>query len=100
MISQKEAQQLVLSYLAGAPQPANDSYAIVEHETIEKPWGWVFFYSSKKFLTTGDLNYASASYPPLFVSNKGGKVLVGGMDEEVHYYIRKYESTGDPSRDK
>jgi TATA-box binding protein (TBP) (component of TFIID and TFIIIB) len=51
-----EAQKLVESELARNQDPYNPTdYAVLEIETIEKEWGWVFFYQSKKYIETGEL---------------------------------------------
>ncbi|OQP66582.1 hypothetical protein A3860_13965 [Niastella vici] len=47
---------------------------ILESETVEKWYGWIFCYTSKKFIETGDMKYAVAGNCPLFISKLSGEI--------------------------
>lgn len=47
---------------------------ILESETIEKWYGWIFCYNSKKFLETGNMSYAVVGNCPLFISKLSGEI--------------------------
>ena len=52
MLSKDQALQLVSERLSKM-SPADDVFVVKEESTIEKPFGWVFFYNSKTFFETG-----------------------------------------------
>jgi len=74
-----------------------DELIIIESETIEKDWGWVFFYSSKKWIETNDFEYAVAGNAPYFVLRDNGKILETGTAYPVDHYIKRFEATGNPN---
>ena len=45
-----------------------DPFVIVDSLTLEKPYGWVFFYNSRKFVETGLLQYRLAGNGPVIVN--------------------------------
>jgi len=44
---------------------------IMLEQTITRPYGWIFFYDSKKFIETGDFSYAIAGNLPFLVDIHG-----------------------------
>jgi len=76
--------------------PPDDELIIVDEATIERPWGWVFFYTSKKWKETGDIHYAIAGNAPVIIERSTGKLIDTGTAREIDYYIENYERTGDP----
>ena len=44
---------------------------IIDEDTIEKEYGWVFFYQSKEFVETGDFSYKLAGNGPIIVEKTG-----------------------------
>ena len=97
MKSKKEAQKEIEIIISGYEQPSNDCYVIVENETIEKEWGWVFFYTSKKWLETNELIYAVAGNAPFIVERSTGKIIITGTANGITHYIERFEATGDPN---
>ncbi|MFT3680653.1 MAG: YrhB domain-containing protein [Ferruginibacter sp.] len=53
---------------------AGDSLVIVEEEIIEKEYAWIFPYTSKKLLETGDMHYAIGGNGPIFISKADGQI--------------------------
>lgn len=70
-----------------------DEYVIVENETIERPWGWVFFYNSRQYVETGDTQFALMGNAPYIVNKQSGELLATGTAEDVQAYISEYEAT-------
>ncbi len=97
MITEQEAEKLVWIHISGYELPKGDEWIIVQDETIRKDWGWVFFYTSKKWRETGDLSFAVAGNAPLLIEKNTGNVLVTGTARETEYYIKNYEATGNPN---
>jgi len=95
-MNKTEAQKEIENIIAEYEQPENDCYVLVENETIEKEWGWVFFYTSKKWLETNELRYAVAGNAPFIVERNSGKIIVTGTAYDINHYIERFEATGDP----
>ncbi len=97
MITEREAENLVWNHISDYDLPEGDEWIIVQDETIRKDWGWVFFYTSKKWRETGNLNFAIAGNAPLLIEKNTGNVLVTGTARNTEYYIKNYEVTGNPN---
>lgn len=71
---------------------AGDELMIVDDETLERDWGWVFFCVSRLWYETGEVRYATDSAPPLIVSREDGSVHRTGTAHEIDYYITRFET--------
>ncbi|CAN4277994.1 YrhB family protein [Pseudoxanthomonas sp. LjRoot125] len=96
MISYEEARSHVEEALARWPdaQETGDSLIILHERTMEKPWGWVFFYTSKQFHETGDFRFALAGNAPYIVERETGRLIETGTAVPLDEYIANYERTG------
>lgn len=90
MITIGQALQLVAERLQQMDSP-DDPSVIIETNTIEKPFGWVFFYNSKKFVETGVFRYRFAGNGPVIVNKKTGAVEFYGSNKPVEQIIEEYE---------
>lgn len=97
MINKEQALEIVKKIISDFDLPEDDEYIILEKETIEKDWGWVFFYTSKKWHETNDFRYAVAGNAPYIVLREYGNTLVTGTAHAIEYYIECFEETGDPN---
>jgi hypothetical protein len=66
-------------------------FVIVDEGTIEKPYGWVFFYNSRTYLETGDYSYQLAGNGPVIVNKVDGDVQFFGANEHPETLIERYE---------
>jgi hypothetical protein len=64
---------------------------IEEEKTIERPFGWVFFYTTKKYLDTGNEEYLMPGNSPLIVERYEGKVTVLSSSVLPEMAIEEYE---------
>ena len=64
---------------------------LVERSTVEKPFGWVFFYNSKKFLDTGEFRYRLAGNGPIVVNKHDGSVEFFGASRPPLEIVAEYE---------
>jgi len=48
--------------------PEGDAWVLIDASTIERPWGWVFFHTSRRWRETGDVGYAIAGNAPFWGS--------------------------------
>jgi Immunity protein 35 len=98
MITKEQARDLVAKEICRQPDwlPEDDELVILDESTIEKPWGWVFFHTSRKWLETKDFRYALAGNAPTLVERSTGKLLSTGTALSIESYIENYERTGNP----
>ncbi len=73
MISFEQAKRIATAYL-DAMNFKDGLLVILESETIEKAYAWIFFYNTKTFIETGDILHALGGNSPIFVSKKDGKI--------------------------
>jgi len=99
MLTLDQAHKLVADQVCVRPSwlPPEDEIVIVDTKTIERSWGWVFFYTSKRWLETQDISYALAGNAPLIVERETGHLLTTGTAYSIEHYIENYERTGDPN---
>ena len=93
MITQEQAESLVLAEVRGS-SPAGDSVQIeiLGASTIEREWGWVFFYQSSEYLQTQNPAAMLAGNAPIVVNRKTGELTVTGTAWPVEKYIEDYET--------
>lgn len=61
-------------------------FVLALEQTVERPYGWFFPYSSKQFLETRDFDDGLAGNAPLFV-DKRGHVQATGTAHALKYYV-------------
>src|SRR6188768_3437442 len=102
MLTKEQAHALIVAEInrsqkdddAGTPI----ALAIVDEHTIERPWGWVFFYNSRRFVETRDFRHALAGNAPYIVNRHTGEIRLTGTAHKIEYYIAHYErSLADPA---
>jgi len=93
MITREQAESLVLTEVRGS-SPATDSerIEILGESTIEREWGWVFFYQSSAYLQTKNPVAMLAGNAPIIVNKKTGELTVTGTAWPVEKYIEDYET--------
>ena len=64
---------------------------IEEAKTIERPFGWVFFYTTRRYLDTGNEEYLMPGNSPLIVERYEGKVTVLSSSVLPEMAIEEYE---------
>lgn len=91
MISRIQAQVLAeshISQIAGS----EISFAILDARTVERPFGWVFFYQSRRYLETRDPSEVLAGNAPLIVDRLTGEITETGTAYPLDYYLSRYEA--------
>lgn len=93
-ISYEEAKLLVLErareVLVEKKRPRLEP-GIIEERTIEMPWGWIFFWNTRLYLETGDLEHALIGMPPLCVDRRQGSVSPVANVEPLTREIKRFE---------
>jgi Immunity protein 35 len=91
MLTKTEALELVAEKLRQMSTPDNP-FVVADEGTIEKPYGWVFFYNSKKYLETREISYALAGNGPVIVNKHDATVEFFGTFKSTLEFIAEYES--------
>jgi hypothetical protein len=92
VLTRENAQRLVEAQLASFAEDAGDC-VVVEHSTIERSFGWVFFYNSREFVETGNTFAALAGNAPFIVNRFTGAVVTTGTAQAIEYYLSAYEAS-------
>jgi hypothetical protein len=90
MLTRPEALELVSTKLREM-SPPDDPFVVVDADTIERPFGWVFFYNSKKFLETGAFSHRLAGNGPVIVNKHDGTIEFFGTFKSPTELIHEYE---------
>ena len=88
-----EARDRALAELRSrAPIQPDDEVVILDDDTLERDWGWVFFYDSRRWRESRDKRYALRGNGPLIVNKLDGTVHLYGTGQPSEYYIHAYET--------
>jgi len=90
MISFQQAREIAEKEIQNYHFKPDLEIIIVETEIIEKPYAWIFPYTSKRWLE-GDLNYGIAGNAPLFIDKKDGRVSTFRTGLDIEGMIESYE---------
>ena len=92
-IDRSEARAIAARYVESfdVGLPEGDVLVLVDEHTIEKPYGWIFFYCSKGWLETSDLKYALAGNAPFLVKRDTSEIREFGTARPPEWYIEQYE---------
>jgi|GEM_PF-738824 len=92
MIGKDEARSLVLASVLKSWDIEGDEPIILDDVTIERPFGWVFFYQSSKQERTGNSSYPLVGNAPIIVNRFDGSLHVRGTARPTEEYVREYEA--------
>jgi len=89
------ARSLVQSRIAARSAPsAGDEWILLDECTIERDWGWVVFYGSRRYRETGDIRFSVVGNAPFFVRQEDGATFRAGTARPVEDYIADFEAGG------
>ena len=95
MYTYNQAKESVLRYInrlkKHIPEELDLECAIIEEQTIEKPYGWVFFYQSKQYLESDDIRGLLVGNSPILFEKDTGKMIGTGTGKDINYYLDLYE---------
>lgn len=94
MITKDEARAKFLKYLRERSVGKSYELSIIDSQTREEAFGWVFFYNTRRFAETSDPEWGLAGNAPLIVDRETGALNVTGTAHPVDYYLDKYRKTG------
>ena len=89
-----DARKKVEIYLQKMSGGENYSLVVIEDATIEKNFGWVFFYNSKKYLETKNFSDMIVGNAPILISSTNGELFETGTALPIESYIDNFEKYG------
>lgn len=91
LLDKNEAKAVAREYLKSVCEPETFPIEILDEQTIERPYGWVFFYQSKKYLETGLISDALVGNGPILVDKSGHAILIpSGI--QIEEGLKRYEA--------
>jgi len=72
--------------------PHGTQFVLMEESTIEKSWGWVFFYQNKQFVDAKTMVEQIAANAPFLVNRGTGKLTKTGTAYDLNHYLQAYEA--------
>ncbi|MCX7428310.1 MAG: YrhB domain-containing protein [Planctomycetia bacterium] len=88
-LTKQQALEIAKKTLAELPN--GDEYVIQEADTVERPFGWVFFYNTRKYIETKDPGYIRPGNGPLVVERSGGATTFLTTSVPPHTAIAEFE---------
>lgn len=92
-VNYQQAEQIAADWLKQQPNQAevHGGVSLKLDSTIEKPYGWVFFYNTKEFLETGNRLAALGGNAPIMVEKATGQIYITGTAHPLDHYLADYE---------
>ena len=90
MIDREEARYLAEKFISTQVSEGVE-FVILDDCTIEKEYGWVFFYQSKRFIESRQFSDMLAGNAPVLVLNADGSIYQFGTALPVDMYLEEYE---------
>ena len=87
----EKAKALVIEHINRNYRNPNETLLVVDSETIEKPYGWVFFYNTKTFIETNDFSHALGGNGPVVLLSKDKSLHSLGSARPLEDEIRAFE---------
>ncbi len=92
MLTYEKAKEKLLGDLnSTSVGAAQGGVVILDEETIEKPYGWVLFYNSRRFVETKDLMYSLIGSGPVIVLAATGELIRLGSARSDAVQIEEFE---------
>lgn len=95
-MTRQEAQARAEAYLQQLQRGRSYELVIVDKRTREEDFGWIFFYNTKQFVETGDMQWALGGNAPLIVDRELGEIHVTGTAHPLDHYIREFRRANQP----
>jgi hypothetical protein len=90
MLTKAQALEIVGEELRRMSPPGHD-IVVVDEDTIERNFGWVFFFNTRKFLETGIFEHRLAGNGPIIVNKHTGEVEFVGTYKSPMHFVEEYE---------
>ncbi|GGB80289.1 hypothetical protein GCM10007424_20500 [Flavobacterium suaedae] len=92
MLTEQEILNIANSEIKRIENDSKIETVLINELIIKKPYGNIFFYTSKKYYETRNEKYAVAGNAPFLVEKETGNIVVFGTAHTEDYYIEEYEA--------
>lgn len=92
-MTRDEAKGIVEAELNREYQEPGDSLIIIDNLTQEKPYGWIFFFDSKKYLETGNFLFMLCGNGPVVFERESQRIVRLGTALKMEEEIARYEAS-------
>jgi hypothetical protein len=89
--------QVFIDEMGASSGPEHPELQLLDAHTIERPFGWVFFYQSMRYLASGEVRDALAGNAPIVVT-RDGELHVTGTAYPLDHYLAAFERGETESR--
>lgn len=90
MVNREEAHRLISAWLIRQSAKGNIELVLLDQQTVETDFGWVFFYTSRRFKETRNFRDALAGNAPMIVDRATGSLHVTGTALATVEYIEEF----------
>jgi Immunity protein 35 len=91
MLSLNDARIIANDYLRRMERSSGADLVLMDEQTLEEEFGWVFFYNSKAYLETGDFRHSLAGNAPFIVEKSNGSLHVTGIAMPIGCYLEAFK---------
>ncbi len=97
MINEQQAKRLAITFI-GKKRSFCGPVVIDEQGTLKRPYGWIFFYNTQKYIETQNPIYGLVGNGPLVVENSDGTIHQLGTaynlsEEIIRFEMRRFGRT-------
>jgi len=90
-MNHEEARAAVLERAQRRCAGIPEEIVINDAHTIEKPYGWIFYYNTRRYYETGDIMYKILGRGPVIVIAATGEIIEKGSAYPSEVIIRMFE---------
>jgi hypothetical protein len=91
-IVKDQAQRIALQYVKSKEAEMGCELMLIEESTMERDFGWVFFYDSKDHIETGDFSHAIAGNVPIVLTRSDGALHETGTSLPLDSYLEQFSA--------
>jgi hypothetical protein len=91
MLDHKAARELVVLHIERIGKQITGGLVVLDEHTVTKPYGWVFFYTSRRWHETRDIKYGIAGNGPVVVLAETGELVPLGTHLEPEELVEEFE---------
>ncbi|MCF2220629.1 hypothetical protein H9Q08_15175 [Chryseobacterium sp. PS-8] len=92
MLSNIEMVNIAKDYVEKISQKWEIELTIAEEYSIQKNYGMIFYFNSKKYVEDKIERAKLIGCSPFLVESRTGKVVVFGTNRSIDYYTQEYEA--------
>ncbi|MDN3690937.1 hypothetical protein QWZ06_00970 [Chryseobacterium tructae] len=92
MLTEQKVIETAKDYIKKLSQKWEIELTIAEERSIQKEYGMIFYFNSKKFVEDKIEKAKLIGCSPFLVESKTGKIIVFGTNRSIDYYVQEYEA--------